>query len=276
MRGREPLPPPGAVKFKGNNSASGVGRLFDLFGIPFQINSGRHRSHRDDTWRRDRCECCFIEVRGDRGRRQHRQDAVFGERRRAALSRLADQDDDALPSVRGAQLGQAVDVEPGALLRAGCGRGADQARREGRKFGDGRDRDLFAGDPLGQRFRDRAGRIDRRIASELRPHDDGQGASPRHERHHLPERPRPARRRAEDDGARHVGARHRTARALSAILQGVSRPAPSPTARPASPTTIACSAVSTASTGSRRAIPAHPVSTSCPRYRTAIGVSSPS
>ena len=46
---------------------------------------------------------------------------------------------------------------------------------------------------VGQRRRHRAWRDARRLGSELRPHDDRQGAQPRHERHDLPQRARPAR-----------------------------------------------------------------------------------
>src|SRR3546814_10230808 len=72
-------------------------------------------------------------------------DAVFGQRQFAALSRLADQDDDALPHLRGYEARQDQEDDARHLFRAGRRPAADKTRREGGQVGYGRDRDLFAG-----------------------------------------------------------------------------------------------------------------------------------
>ena len=92
------------AKFKGCNSASGVGSIaftdqflrsnhFWLVSLAIAMSVGCAAT----------AAAASSQIRGDRDRRQHRQDAVFGERRRAALSGVADQDDDALSDLRGAR-----------------------------------------------------------------------------------------------------------------------------------------------------------------------------
>ena len=155
-------------------------------------------------------------------------------------------------------------------------RAADQARRQGRRIGLGRDRHPVDGDQVGQRFGDRARRTARRQRSQFRPHDDRQGARARHERHRLSQRQRPARSRPVHHRARHGDARHRAAGSISRSITAISRSAPSSMGASASTATTVCSAASRASTASRPATPAPPASTSSRRFPTATAASSPS
>ena len=97
-------------------------------------------------------------------------------------------------------------------------RAADEARRPRRRIGHRRNGHPVAGDQVGQRRGDRPWRVARRLGGRVRPPDDRKGAQARHDRHDLPQRPRPAQRRAALDGARHGDPRHRAEGALSAVL----------------------------------------------------------
>ena len=99
----------------------------------------------------------------------------------------------------------------------------------------------------------------------LRPHDDGQGAPPRHDGHRLPQCDRPSRYGPVHDRPRHGHARHARCASTSRSTTPISRRAPSPMAASAWPTTTGCSAGSRASTASRPATPARRASTSSRR-----------
>ena len=161
-----------------------------------------------------------LEIFGDRHRRQYRQDAVFGQCRRGALSGLADQDDDALPGLRGARLRQDQEVDAGAVLRACRRAAADQARRQGRRIGQRRDASSIRWSPNRPTISAAA------IAEYLGGSEDGfarmmtaKATQARHDRHAVPERVRPARPRPAFDGARPRHPRPGAARAFPAILQ---------------------------------------------------------
>ena len=96
----------------------------------------------------------------------------------------------------------------------------------------------------------------------LRPHDDAQGARARHEPHRLPQRLRPAGRRAGHHRARPGDCSASRSRSASRATTAISRRRASSIAATRCATTTGCSAGSKASTASRPATPAPPASIS--------------
>ncbi len=153
-----------------------------------------------------------------RGRRQDRQGAARSQRRQPAASGVADQDHDALHAVRAARSRQDQAQHADGGVGGSRIAGADQARRAAGPDARGRGRDQGAGHQVGQRRRGGRRRGAGRQRRSVRPADDAQGARARHEPHDLPQRLRPARRRAGHHGARTGHARHRDPGALPALL----------------------------------------------------------
>ena len=164
----------------------------------------------------------------------------------------------------------------GAVLGECRGRAADQARRQGRRLGHRRDGDLslVTNRPMTRRRRSancsaaRKNGFARMMTAKAR--------AARHDRHHLPQRLRPAQPRpaptARDMATLGIALREHFPQYYPLFLDS----ARSLTASSASPTTTACSAASRASTASRPATPAPPASTSSRRCPTATAASSPS
>ena len=164
------------------------------------------------------------EVRRHRVRRQQRPHPLRGQRRRAALSGLSHQDDDALRAVRRAR-GQAPHArQPPLRLRQCRQSGAVEDRREARHQHPGGGCHPRADDQVSQRCRGGDRRERRRQRFRLcRPHEPHRPAA-RHELVDLPQPARAAQRRAEDDRARPREAGRRPAERLPAVLQVLQRP----------------------------------------------------
>ena len=201
-------------------------------------------------------------LRRHRRRRQYRAHALCRQRERAAPPRLHHQGDDALSLVRAARQRRPDAAVANSDLRARRRAGALQARRPARRHDLRRGRDQGDRHPFGQRRRGRHRGEDRRRRERVRRNDDPQGARPGHVAHPLPQRIRPAQRRAAHHRARPDDPRPRHRRALSALLQVFFDATNSNTTARSSAITITCSAASTASTASRPATPAPPASTS--------------
>ena len=149
-----------------------------------------------------------------------------------ALSRVADQDDDALPDLRGA--GEAAGSSKNTPVPFSAQAAAEPPTKLGVKAGGSVTVETAILSMVTKSANDSAtalGELLGGIEEQFRPHDDRQGARARHERHRLPQRQRPARPRPVHHRARHGDARHRAAASIFRSITAISRSAPSYTAR---------------------------------------------
>ena len=155
----------------------------------------------------------------------------------------------------------ALDTPDGGV-RGSLEPGADQARPAAGRHAQGRGRDQGPCHQVGQRRRGGDRRGARRQRGRVRPRHDAQGPRARHAQHHLPQRQRPAERRADHHRARSGAARHRDPGALPEATTGIFRWRVSSIAATPCATTTTCSARWRASTASRPATPGIPDSIS--------------